>query len=397
MNYSPLKIIIFDGSFKTTAFINRLIEGLAEKHQVYVLGFNENLSQKLKNVHYIALGSNQNKWRFLSTSLYWTVRSGLSSITLSSFKNLLHLNRHMLQTENLQKAIEYIQPDLIHLQWPSTIPWFEKILQEQKIPVILSQRGFQNNVKPFIDPQNFAYLKSYYPKIAGFHSVSKAISTNGDMIWHDPKKIDRVIYTGIDLQKISFLKDYKMSNSLKIISIGRSHWIKGYSYALRACKILKDRGVTFHYTIIGASESEELQYLIADLQLEKFVSLESRITYLQIWNRMQAVDLMLLPSIQEGLPNVVVEAMAVGLPVVCTDCRGVLELIENKREGWLVPSRDPKAIADSIENFSTMSLHEIEKVRLAARKKVELQHRLEQMVLGMEELYYEVLSKGISS
>lgn len=393
MNHSPLKIIIFDGSFKTTAFINRLVEGLAVKHQVYVLGFNEEISQNLKNVHYIALGSNQNKWRFVSTSLYWAFRSGSTSIILSSFKNLLHGNRQILQAQNLQKAIECIQPDLIHLQWPSTIPWFEKILQERKIPVILSQRGFHNNIKPFIDPENFAYLKNYYPKIAGFHSVSKAISKNGDIIWKDSKKIDRVIYTGVDLQEIYFLKDYKVSDFLRIISVGRSHWIKGYSYALRACKILKDKGVTFHYTIIGAGDSEELQYLISDLQLEKFVSLEKRIPHSQVLIRMQAADLMLLPSIEEGLPNVVVEAMAVGLPVVSTDCGGLSELMENKLEGWLVLTRDPKAIADSIEVFSTMSLHEIEKVRLAARKKVELQHSLEQMVLRMEELYYEVVSK----
>ena len=53
-----MKIIIFDGSFKTTTFINRLIEGLANEHEVFVLGFNENTKIKIAGVHYIGLGSN---------------------------------------------------------------------------------------------------------------------------------------------------------------------------------------------------------------------------------------------------------------------------------------------------------------------------------------------------
>lgn len=388
-----LKIIIFDGSFKTTTFINRLIEGLSERHEVYVLGFNEEISQKIKNVQYVALGSNQNKLRFVGTSLYWAIRSGSSKIIFPSLKNLLQGNRQLLQSQNLQRAISSITPDLIHLQWPSTISWFEQVLQEQKIPVVLSQRGFHNNVKPFIEPENFTYLQKYYPLIAGFHSVSKAISLNGDKIWKNPKKVDKVVYTGLDLQEISFSKNYRFSEPLKIISIGRSHWKKGYSYALRACKFLKDKGVSFHYTIIGAAGDEELQFLIADLELEKHVSLELRISQNEVLEKMQNADLLLVPSLEEGIPNIAVEAMAIGLPVLSTNCGGVPELIDDGIEGWLVQTRNPDAIADAIEKFMNLSLEEIEKVQLAARRKVEMQHNLEQMVLGMERLYYDVLSK----
>ncbi len=390
-----LKIIIFDGSFKTTSFINRLIIGLALKHEIYVLGFNEEMSQKIKNVHYVALGSNQNKLRFVGTSLYWAIRSGSSKIIFSSLKNLLQGNRHLLQAQNLYQAINSINPDLIHLQWPSTISWFEQVLQEQKIPVVLSQRGFHNNVKPFIEPENFTYLQKYYPLIAGFHSVSKAISLNGDKIWKNPKKVDKVVYTGLDLQHVPFIKDYQVSNPLQIISFGRSHWIKGYSYALRACKLLKDKGVSFHYTIIGAAGDEELQFLIADLELENHVILELRISQSEVLEKMRNADLMLVPSLEEGIPNVAVEAMAVGLPVLSTNCGGVPELIDDGIEGWLVETRSPEAIAGGVERFLNLSLPEIQKVRLAAREKVEMQHNLGKMVLEMEELYYEVLSKQI--
>lgn len=389
MNSRSLKIIIFDGSFKTTVFINRLIQGLAEKHQVYVLGFNEEIAVKLKNVNYIPLGSNQNKLRFVNTSMGYALRSGSFSKFFSSLKNIVQGKRQELQKQNLQQAIKNIQPDIIHLQWPSTIPWFEHILQEQKIPVLLSQRGFHNNVKPFIEPKNFSYLQRFYPKIAGFHSVSKAISSNGDKIWKDLKKIDKVVYTGLDLKKMIFSNDYSVSKTLQIISVGRSHWIKGYSYALRACKILKDKGLAFHYTIIGAAGEEELQFLIADLGLEDFVSLEGRASQPQVISKMQNADLLLMPSIEEGLPNVAVEAMAIGLPVLSTNCGGVPELITHGAEGWLVPTRDPQAMSEGVESFLNLSLEEIEKVRIAARKKVEVQHSMEKMLMGMEELYYK--------
>ena len=107
---------------------------------------------------------------------------------------------------------------------------------------------------------------------------------------------------------------------------------------------------------------------------------------------MQEASLLLMPSLEEGIPNVVVEAMAIGLPIISTDCGGVPELITKDKEGWLVPTRNPQALAGAIEDFLGLSVNKIEEVRLAARKKVEQQHSEEQMVKGMEELYYEVVS-----
>jgi colanic acid/amylovoran biosynthesis glycosyltransferase len=106
---------------------------------------------------------------------------------------------------------------------------------------------------------------------------------------------------------------------------------------------------------------------------------------------MAAASVLLMPSLEEGIPNVVVEAMAIGLPVISTNCGGVPELIEDKVNGWLVPIRDPAALAEAISSFVALPLNEIQEVRSAARKKVEEQHALELMVCGMEGLYYQVI------
>src|SRR5690554_2268019 len=178
-----MKIIIFDGSFKTTAFINRLATGLAAKHDVYILGFNEELPHRLANVTYVPLGSNQNKFRFAVTSIKYAIQKRSIKNVFATINKIVKGERQQLQEKNLRFVLHKIQPDIIHLQWPSVIPWFEEVLTSQRIPVVLSQRGFHNNVRPFVDEENFAYLQQWYSKIAGFHSVSKAIAGNGDKIW----------------------------------------------------------------------------------------------------------------------------------------------------------------------------------------------------------------------
>ena len=386
-----LKIIIFDGSFKTTPFINRLLKGLVLNHEVFILGLNEKLATPIAGVHYISLGSNQSKFNFVITTLKLRLLSGNWKNIISAFKKLLKGKKQELQQENLNLVLHNINPDIIHLQWPSVIPWFEEVLMEQKISVVLSQRGFHSNVRPFVYEANFEYLNKWYPKIAGFHSVSKAIAANGNRIWNAPKKIGHIIYTGLNLDEIPFSKNYNRSNPLKILSIGRAHWIKGYDYALQSCRILKEKGVPFQYYIIGGAGDEELQFLVDNLGLKNYVYLEKRKPQSEVFSLMQETSLLLMPSLEEGIPNVVVEAMAIGLPVISTDCGGVPELIEDKVNGWLVPMRDAEAMAEAIVAFTRLSLPLVEGVRCAARKKVERQHGMEQMVLGMEGLYYQVI------
>jgi colanic acid/amylovoran biosynthesis glycosyltransferase len=392
MNTTLLKIIIFDGSFKTTPFINRLAKGLVLNHQVYILGFNEKISQPVAGITYVSLGSNQSKLKFTGTTLSKLLQSKKFNLLFPTLRKLIQGKRQELQQQNLDLALKNISPDIIHLQWPSVIPWFEEVLLKQEIPVILSQRGFHNNVRPFVDEANFEYLKKWYPKMAGFHSVSKAIATNGNKIWTFPKKIDKVIYTGLPLQEISFSENYMRSIPLKLLSIGRAHWIKGYDYALHTCKQLKEKNIPFLYTIIGGAGDEELQFLVADLGLEDCVFLENRKSQKEVFKLMAEAALLLMPSLEEGIPNVVVEAMAIGLPVISTDCGGVPELIVEGVNGWMVPTRKPEAIAAAIIHFMELPLDMIEKVRIEARGKVEQQHNEAQMVLGMEELYYEVRS-----
>ncbi len=423
---SPLKIIIFDGSFKTTTFINRLVKGLSERHSITILGFNNVIKQKIPRVQYIDLGSTQNLFNLLWQSKWLATKRLFKKRSLKSFfktlRNIFALNKKQLQQDNFNTALQLIQPDIVHVQWPSLLPWCEDELEKGNYKFVLSQRGYQSNVRPFVNKENFNYLQKWYPKFAGFHSVSKAISEEGDKV-HPPQsptstssahrfkggglKIDKVVYSGFDFSKLIFDKKYLKPKTLHIISVGRPHWIKGYSDALHACKFLKEKQIDFSYTIVGTSErNEELLYLIDDFKLQKEVKLIPKIPQEKVYDLMKESSVLLFSSIMEGLPNVVVEAMALGLPVISTECGGVDELIidshqrllsgsdsyRNEVTGWLVPTRNPKAISEAIIDFTNTSEEKINAIRLAARQKVEEQHSVEKMVGGMEGLFFEVRS-----
>lgn len=387
-----MKIVIFDGTFNTTTFINRLVKGLIDNnHTIYVLAYNECLKNKITGVNYIPLGSNTDFFRFLIVSFSYSLKSGK---VLNYIKLLLKKDKNAIQELNLEYLLKKIKPDIIHLQWLSNINSFEKQIVQNKYKFILSQRGFHVNVRPFVDEENSQYLKKWFPKISGFHSVSNAIKEVSKEIYISSKKIDKVVYSGFDLNKFFFEKKYNKKNSVSILSVGRNHWKKGYVYALKAMEILKKEGIKFRYTIIGVKPSEELLYLINAFNLNDDIKFINKVSQADVYSEMKKYDLFLLPSIEEGIANVCIEAMALGLTVLSTDCGGMEELITQNKNGFIVPKRNPKKIAEKIIEFSKMDSKEIEKIKYSARKKVEEQHNQSKMISDMEELYVSVYERN---
>ena len=110
----------------------------------------------------------------------------------------------------------------------------------------------------------------------------------------------------------------------------------------------------------------------------------------EVYEKMLESDLFLLPSVEEGLANVCVEAMLCKLPVLSTDCGGMSELIVDSETGFLAPSRSPKAIADKISIFSKLQEIDILQLVNTAYMNATTQHNSEQMVDGMISLYKKV-------
>jgi glycosyltransferase involved in cell wall biosynthesis len=105
-------------------------------------------------------------------------------------------------------------------------------------------------------------------------------------------------------------------------------------------------------------------------------------------------DVFVLPSLSEGSPNVLLEALAAGVPVVATEVGGVRELIEHETNGLLTPPADPKAMADAIERVLTDEVSAAARSR-EGRKRVLEDFAPETYSARLLELYEQVLdSRG---
>ncbi len=133
----------------------------------------------------------------------------------------------------------------------------------------------------------------------------------------------------------------------EIVTVAHLLPVKGISYLIRAMTHLKKGRLV----ILGdGSERRRLELLSTSLGLGGRVSFQGWLDHCsKFWRHLQQATVFVLPSLSEGIPRAVIEAMACGLPVVATDVGGVPEVVSDGVNGLLVPPRDEEALAKAIE------------------------------------------------
>jgi colanic acid/amylovoran biosynthesis glycosyltransferase len=284
----------------------------------------------------------------------------------------------------------YHKPAVFHLQWGKGIAnWIW--VQDFGIKIILSLRGTHITISPIANANLTADYLTYFPRVDGFHAVSNSIKMAAENYGADSSKI-KVIYSGLDTEQLPFSSRAVQNEKLEIVSVGRSHWVKGYTYALDAFSQLKNENLNFQYTIIGIENDEELVFQSAQLELGSTVSFQPNQSFQNVVHAIQKADILLLSSVEEGIANVVLEAMALGTIVLSTDCGGMDEVLVDGENGFLVPIRNSKAIAQKIKLISGLSEDEKQLIRIKARATIVSQHSFDRMILEMKELYTTVLN-----
>lgn len=169
------------------------------------------------------------------------------------------------------------------------------------------------------------------------------------------------IYHGLDINRFKpqANKTENASGPVRIISVGRYVEKKGFHYLLEACYQLKQQGLAFQCRIIGelGDQYVPLQQLRQRLGLEDCVALGGPITHEGLAAIYQQSDIFALPcqvlgnGDRDGIPNVLMEAMASGLAVVSSSISGIPELIESGKDGVLVAEKDSAALADALQSL----------------------------------------------
>ncbi len=182
--------------------------------------------------------------------------------------------------------------------------------------------------------------------------------------------------------------------AVRILTVGRIDEDKGHIDLLTALEdLVHRRGHTgLHWQILGVGpRMETLRQEIAAKKLTEHVELIGAVS--NPFPYYAAADLFCLPSRSEGLPNVLLEALACGLPVISTDCpSGPREILDGGRYGRLVPVRDSTAIANVIEEFGSHR-DEWQQTATAGQESVRERFDIRRVVKQLEALFVDAAKR----
>jgi len=166
------------------------------------------------------------------------------------------------------------------------------------------------------------------------------------------------IYHGLDSRLFSLADRGKIRDDIpSVLAVGRLVEKKGFDYLIKACAILKSKGYRFRCQIVGGGDEiykAKLDTLIKTLGINDLINFTGAVTQEELREIYQQATMFALPCLvvdngdRDGIPNVLVEAMAMQVPVISTDISGIPELIQHNVNGLLVPEKNADAMADAI-------------------------------------------------
>jgi glycosyltransferase involved in cell wall biosynthesis len=248
-------------------------------------------------------------------------------------------------------SVKKIKPDIIHAQ-----------SIDMGIPALLSKIFLH---KPYViwaqgsDVYTSWLFKTPISKLV-MKNADRLIALTGDMNQEMQKICSRPINTipnGIELEKFESIFKQNARNTLKfplsdkiIIFVGTLRPVKGIKYLIRAMSLFPGHDSSIKLVLVGdGSERKELRKLADELNLKDNIIFTGRVPNEKIPLFLAASDIFALPSISEGFPLVVLEAMASGLPIVTTRVRGLPGIVKEGVNGFVVDPQNSDQLASKLQ------------------------------------------------
>jgi glycosyltransferase involved in cell wall biosynthesis len=182
------------------------------------------------------------------------------------------------------------------------------------------------------------------------------------------------------------------SDSSAVGVVARLIDYKGHRYFLQACCAVRQRHPRAVFLLVGdGPEAAPLVARVRELGLDAVVRFLG--TRMDVARILTVLDVVVLPSLEEGFPNVVLEAMAAGKPVVASRVGGVPEAVVHGETGLLVPPADPQALAEAIATLLDDPAR-AQRMGRAGRDRVITWFGMDRMVQETERLYHEILAQA---
>lgn len=294
----------------------------------------------------------------------------------------------------LDAAIISLSPDILHFEFGAVAVGRTYLKQTLGCRLIVSFRGYDINYSGLQHPD-------YYGQI---WEAADAVHVLGRGLWHQalrrgcpPDKPHAMISPAIDTAYFNPDKTARRAGPIsterpfRILSVGRLEWEKGYEYALSAVRLLADRGIPFEYRIIGGGDYlEPLTFLRHKMALADKISFLGSQPHPVVMAEMNQADVFLHAAVSEGFCNAVLEAQAMQLPVVASDAGGLPENVADGQTGFVVPRRDPVALADKLELLAGDSVLR-QKMGVAGRQRVANCFQLPDQIEAFGRFYRELV------
>jgi len=173
----------------------------------------------------------------------------------------------------------------------------------------------------------------------------------------------------------------------RLVCVGRLCPEKGQNLLVEAVARLRQQGVTCHVTLVGDGPLRGvLEALVERHGLRQSVHLVGWRSSEDVRSEILRSRALVMPSLAEGLPVAIIEALALGRPVISTYVAGIPELVENRASGWLIPAGSVEALVVAMREAIASPAEEIQRMGRAGAERVRQQHELRAEVDKLESL-----------
>ena len=289
----------------------------------------------------------------------------------------------------------WLNPHVIHFEFGALAVGRETLAKCIGCKMVVSFRGYDLNFSGLEDPN---YYREIWKYADGLHFLGEDLWARALRRGCPADKLKALIPPALDTELFKPANERNLnedigsvSRPLRLLSVGRLEWKKGYEFAIQAIRILIDNGIACEYRIIGEGQfSTAIAFARHQLQLDDTVHFLGFRTREQIIAQYAWADIFIHTAVSEGFCNAVLEAQAMQIPVVCTDADGLAENVAVGISGFVVARRNPQAVASKVK-----LLIESPKLRdqmgKAGRKRVILKFQLENQANQFSDFYTQVL------
>ncbi|MCD6062468.1 MAG: putative glycosyltransferase, partial [Flavipsychrobacter sp.] len=279
--------------------------------------------------------------------------------------------------------------DIWHFEFGAISPWYsylKEIFPQKKMTV--SFRGYDLNYVGLDSP---GYYSPTWDRFDGYHFLGNDLRNRAIKRGYKPGRLETIIPPAIDTSFfVPGIQSQINNEKLIIVSTGRLVWKKGFEYGIRAAYLLKQKGIPFEYRIIGEGPHlQAIQYTIEELGLENEVKLLGRMQRDGVREQLRAASVFLHPAISEGFCNAVLEAQAVGVPVVCTNADGLAENVVDGETGFVVDKWDVNEMAEKL-TWCYKNASEAWRIGRNGAARVQRSFRKEDQIASFVEFYNKV-------